>query len=197
MRSAEEHAVAAAIIDLMRGVVYRESQEDSWNALDRHAGAVRDHFATIGVGVVVDDTEGYAYLNSDDADDGAEPLPRLVRRRSLTYNVSLLLVLLRKRLVEFETTGGEGKLVLTKDQVVEMLRVFLADSTNEARIIDRVDATVKQIADLGFIRPLRGRPNHWEVRRVLKAYVDAQVLSDLAGKLHEYAETSTEDQPDD
>jgi hypothetical protein len=197
VRSAEEHAIAVAIIDLMRGVVYRESQEESWSAIDRHAGAVRDHFATIGVGVVVDDAEGYAYLHSDDADDDNEPLPRLVRRRSLTYNVSLLLVLLRKRLVEFETTGGEGKLVLTRDQVVEMLRVFLADSTNEARVVDRVDATVKQVVDLGFIRPLRGRPNHWEVRRVLKAYVDAQVLSDLAGKLHEYAATTTEDRPDD
>lgn len=197
MRSAEEHAVAVTIIDLMRGVVYRETHEDSWAALDRHGAAVRDHFATIGVRVVVDDTEGYAYLQSDDADDDAESLPRLVRRRSLTYNVSLLLVLLRKRLVEFETTGGEGKLVLTRDQVVEMLRVFLADSTNEARVVDRVDSTVKQVAELGFIRPLRGQPSHWEVRRVLKGYVDAQILSDFAGKLREYAETTTGDATDE
>ena len=190
MRSAEEHAIAVAIIDLMRGVVYREFQEDVWAALARHGAPVRDHFATIGVGVVVDDTEGYAYLHSLEPDDDADPLPRLVRRRSLTYNVSLLLVLLRKRLVEFETTGGEGKLVLTRDQIVEMLRVFLAESTNEARVIDRVDHTVKQVTELGFVRPLRGQPNHWEVRRVLKAYVDAQVLSDLAGKLREYTEAN-------
>src|SRR5882724_7049597 len=179
MRTAEEHAVAVAIIDLMRGVVYRESEEEVWATLDRHGAAVRDHFATRGVGVIVDDTEGYAYLQSQEPDDDAEPLPRLVRRRSLTYNVSLLLVLLRKRLVEFETTGGEGKLVLSRDQIVEMLRVFLAESSNEARVMDRVDSTVKQVIDLGFIRPLRGQPNHWEVRRVLKAYVDAQILSDF------------------
>ena len=192
MRSAEEHAVAVAIIDLMRGVVYRESQEDVWAALDRHGGAVRDHFATVGVGVVVDDTEGYAYLKSLEQDDDAEPLPRLVRRRSLTFNVSLLLVLLRKRLVEFETTGGEGKLVLSRDQIVEMLRVFLAESTNEARVLDRVDHTVKQVADLGFVRPLRGQQHQWEVRRVLKAYVDAQTLSDFAGKLSQYAAATGE-----
>jgi hypothetical protein len=197
VRSAEEHAIAVAIIDLMRGVVYRESQEDVWAALDRHGAAVRDHFATIGVGVVVDDTEGYAYLHSLEPDADADPLPRLVRRRSLTYNVSLLLVLLRKRLVEFETTGGEGKLVLSRDQIVEMLRVFLAESTNEARVIDRVDYTVKQVAELGFLRPLRGQPNHWEVRRVLKAYVDAQILSDFAGKLREYAEATNGDATDD
>lgn len=197
MRSAEEQAVAVAIIELMRGVVYRESQEDSWAALDRHGAAVRDHFATIGVGVVVDHAEGYAYLQSQEPDDDAEPLPRLVRRRSLTYNVSLLLVLLRRRLVEFETTGAEGQLVLTRDQVVEMLHVFLEESNNEARVLDRIDATVKQVADLGFLRQLRGQPNHWEVRRVLKAYVDAQVLSDFAGKLREYAEAANGGAADD
>ncbi|HWH28073.1 MAG TPA: DUF4194 domain-containing protein [Mycobacteriales bacterium] len=190
MRTAEESAIATAIIELMRGVVYREQHEASWATLDRHAGPVRDHFAAIGVEVVVDDTEGYAYLRSAEDDADAEPLPRLVKRRSLTHHVSLLLVLLRKRLVEFETTGSEGKLVLSREQIVEMLRVFLADSTDEARVVDRVDTTLKQVADLGFLRPLRGSPDQWEVRRILKAYVDAQTLSDYAGKLREYAEAS-------
>jgi hypothetical protein len=197
MRTLEEHAAASAIIELMRGVVYREQHEDTWATLDRHLGPVRDHFAAIGVDVVVDGTEGYAYLRSEIEDDTAEPLPRLVKRRTLTYNVSLLLVLLRKRLLEFETTGGEGKLVLSKEQLVEMLRVFLAESTNEARVMDRVDTTLKQVADLGFLRQLRGQSDHWEVRRILKAYVDAQTLSDYAGKLREYARATGPDVADD
>jgi hypothetical protein len=129
VRTAEETAVANVAIRLMRGVVYRESDEDVWLALDRHAAAVRDHFAAIGVDVVVDETEGYAYLRTRE-DDDADPLPRLVKRRALTYNVSLLLVLLRKRLAEWETSGGEGQLVLHRDQLVDLLRLFLADSTN-------------------------------------------------------------------
>ena len=190
MRTPEERAVATAVIDLMRGVIYREAQEDSWVALGRHGAAVRDHFATIGVDVVLDETEGYAYLRSsgDSADD--EPLPRLVHRRTLTYHVSLLLVLLRKRLVEFETSSTEGKLVLSRDQIVDMLRVFLGESTNEARLIDQVDTTLRKVADLGFVRQLRGQPDQWEVRRILKAYVDAQTLADYAGKLQEYAATA-------
>jgi hypothetical protein len=191
MRTAEEHAIASAIIELMRGVVYREQHEDTWAALDRHAGPVRDHFRAIGVDVVVDDTEGYAYLRTADEDADAEPLPRLVKRRSLTYHVSLLLVLLRKRLVEFETTGSEGKLVLSRDQIVEMLRVFLGDTTNEARVVDRVDTTLRQVADLGFLRQLRGQSDQWEVRRILKAYVDAQTLADYAGKLREYTDAAS------
>lgn len=192
MRSPEEYAVGAAIIKLMRGVVYREADEDSWNVLQHQGAPIRDHFATIGVEVVVDDTEGYAYLRSTEDNEEEQPLPRLVQRRGLSYNVSLLLVLLRKRLVEFETSGSEGKLVLSRDQIVTMLRLFLAESTNEARVIDTVDATVRRVVDLGFLRTLRGQPDHWEVRRVLKAYVDAQTMSDFAAKLADYAGSAKE-----
>jgi hypothetical protein len=183
----DEHAVASAIIRLMQGVVYRESDEAMWLTLERSGAGVRDHFATIGVDVVVDDDEGYAYLRSRPDVEGAEALPRLVRRRALPYNVSLLLVLLRKRLVEFETAGSDGRLVLTTEQIVEMLRLFQADSTNDARVVDQASRTIAKAADLGFLRQLRGHTDHWEVRRILKAYVDAQTLNDFALKLREYA----------
>lgn len=190
MRTAEEHSRAAAVIHLMRGVVYREQDEAAWATLRGDAAAVRDHFAAVGVEVIIDETEGYAYLQTRPDADGEDPLPRLVHRRTLTYNVSLLLVLLRKRLVEFETTGAEGKLVLSREQIVEMLRLFLAESTNEARVIDQVDTTIRKAAELGFLRQLRGGTGQWEVRRILKAYVDAQTLSDFASKLAEYAGAS-------
>jgi hypothetical protein len=187
MRTPEEHAVSTAIITLMKGVVYRETSETVWSTLDRYGPAVRDHFADIDIDVIVDETEGYAYLRTREEDGDTEPLPRLVNRRSLTYNVSLLLVLLRKRMVEFEATSGEGKLVLSRDSIVDMLRLFLPDSTNEARVIDQVDRTITKVHELGFLRQLRGQQDQWEVRRILKAYVDAQTLADFDGKLAEYS----------
>ena len=188
-----DRAVAAAIIRLMQGVVYRTTDEDTWLTLERLGAGVRDHFATIGIDVVVDDVEGYAYLRSRPENEGEEALPRLVRRRALTYNVSLLLVLLRKRLVEFETSGGEGRLVLSTEQIVEMLRLFQADSTNDARVVDQAETTIKKAAELGFLHQLRGQRDHWEVRRILKAYVDAQTLADFAAKLREYAGSAVTD----
>jgi hypothetical protein len=190
----DQHATASAIIRLMQGVVYRESDEETWVALDRFAPVVRDHFSVIGVDVIVDDSEGYAFLRSRPESDDDEALPRLVRRRSLSYNVSLLLVLLRKRLVEFETSGGEGRLVLTTEQILNLLRVFQAESTNEARVVEQVERTITKASEFGFLRALRGQAGHWEVRRVLKAYVDAQTMSDFAAKLQEYAGSGAADE---
>lgn len=188
-----DHAIASAIIRLMQGVVYRESDEDTWLVLEHSGAGVRDHFAMIGVDVVIDDAEGYAYLRGREDVNGEDPLPRLVRRRALTYHVSLLLLLLRKRLVEFETTGGEGRLVLSTEQLVDLLRLFHVDSSNDARVVDQAENTIRKAADLGFLRQLRGTSDRWEVRRILKAYVDAHAMSDFAGKLREYAGTVTND----
>ncbi|REF29182.1 DUF4194 domain-containing protein [Calidifontibacter indicus] len=190
----DEYDTGAAIIRLMQGVVYKESDESTWQALGRFGPAVRDHFATIGLDVVIDDNEGFAYLVSRPDQEGEDPLPRLVRRRALTYQVSLLLVLLRKRLIEFETSSSDARLVLTTDQLVDLLRVFGTESTNEARLVDQAETTIRKAAELGFLRPLRGQRDQWEVRRILKAYVDAQTMSDFAGKLREYAGKRDDDE---
>lgn len=191
----EERAVATSAIRLMQGVVYQES--DAWDDLLRHRGAVRDHFAVIGLDVVVDDDEGYAYLRTTEPDDGEDPLPRVIRRRALTYADSLLLVLLRKRMVEFESAGDQGQLVLTSDEIAEMIQLFLARSTDEARVLKQVDTSINRLVTMGFLRQLRGRRDTWEVRRILKAYVDGQTLSDFARKLAEYADHTDGGHDDD
>ena len=68
----DEHAVASAIIRLMQGVIYREADEDTWRTLERAGASVRDHFATIGVDVVIDEDEGYAYLRTKPDEEGEE-----------------------------------------------------------------------------------------------------------------------------
>lgn len=189
MRTPEESAIATVVIRLMQDVVYRDAsaQSDTWEVLLRHRSAVQDHFAAIGVNLIVDESEGYAYLHTREPEDGEEPLPRLVRRRRLTYGQSLLLLLLRKRLLEFDSQGTEGKLVLTRDEILEMLRVFQETSSNEARVVDQADRIISQVTELGFLRTLSGSTGNWEVRRMLKAYVDAETISDFAGQLEAYA----------
>lgn len=189
-RAAPERAVAVSAIRLMQGVVYQET--DAWDDLVRHQGAVRDHFAVVGLEVVIDDDEGYAYLRTADTPEGEDALPRVIRRRSLTYADSLLLVLLRKRLAEFESAGDPGQLVLTHDEIVEMIQLFLARSTDEAREAHQVDASVNRLVGMGFLRQLKDRKGTWEVRRILKAYVDAETLSDFSAKLAEYAEAGAQ-----
>jgi len=150
---------------------------------------VRDHVAVLGLELMVDEAEGYAFLRSRAVpdDDPAAKLPRLVARRPLSFPVSLLLALLRKKLAEFDAQGSDTRLMLTRAQIVEMLRVFLPETSNEARLVDQIDAHIGKAADLGFLRPVKNAEQLYEVRRILKAYIDGQWLADFSGRLAEYA----------
>jgi len=70
--------------------------------------------------------------------------------------------------------------------VVELLRVFLPEGSNEARLIDQVDSHLNRVVDLGFVRRLRGQDGLFEVQRILKAFVDAQWLAEFDARLATY-----------
>lgn len=181
--------LSALVIPLLKGVVYQESDATLWNALLNLQARVRDYVAVLGLELVLDESEGYAFLRSrpESEDESGPKLPRLVARRPLSFPVSLLLALLRKKLAEFDAGGGDTRLVLGRDDIVELIRVFLPEGSNEARLMDQVDAHINKVVELGFLRRLKGPTGQpFEVRRILKAFVDAQWLSEFDRRLAGY-----------
>jgi Domain of unknown function (DUF4194) len=178
--------LSSVVINLMRGPIYQDADERIWDDLIRLRRQVADYVTVIGLEVLVDEGEGYAYLRSRPDQDGESVLPRLVARRSLSFHVSVLIALLRKRLAEFDANSSDSRLVLTRDQIIEMLRLYLPDSSNEARMVDTIDAHINRVVELGFLRRMRNDEDTFEVRRIIKAFVDAQWLADFDRRLDEY-----------
>ncbi|WP_353510158.1 DUF4194 domain-containing protein [Intrasporangium sp.] len=179
--------LSRVIIPLLRGVVYQADNPALWSLLRRHQARVKDHMAIMGLALVIDDAEGYAHLRQVDYDD--VDIPRLVPRHRLSFRVSLLLALLRKRLAEFDASSSDPRLILTRDHIAELLRVHVPQSTNEVRLTSEVDALLTKVEALGFLRKVTGQERTYEVRRILKAYVDAQWLSEFDERLREYLAT--------
>ena len=187
--------LTAILVPLLKGVIYREQDAPLWLALLKLQARVRDYVTVLGLVLVLDEAEGYAFLRARDDSaavdaTGADAIPRLVARRPLTFAVSLLLALLRKRLAEFDASGGETRLVLSREQVVELIRVFMPDGSNETRIVDQVETHLNKIIELGFVRKLKpasaGQTPSYEVQRIIKAFVDAQWLADFDARLAAY-----------
>lgn len=187
--------LSVLLIGLLKSVLYRDGDERLWAALLNLQARVRDYVAVLNLDLVLDEAEGYAFLKSrtEPADDDPSPrLPRLVVRRPLSFAVSLLLALLRKKLAEFDASGGDTRLVLGRDDIVELVRVFLPDGPNEAKLIDQIENTINKVAELGFLQKLKpassasAGPASYEVRRILKAFVDAQWLAEFDTRLSTY-----------
>jgi hypothetical protein len=190
------HELPALVIPLLKGVIYRESDASLWASLLALQARVRDHVAVMGLDLVLDEAEGYAFLRSQLQNDdegqgeGVARMPRLIARRPLPFAVSLLLALLRKKLAEFDASGGDTRLVLTQGEIVEMVRVFLPQGSNEAKLVDQIETQINKVVELGFVRRLKPgsaqQAAAFEVRRILKAFVDAQWLADLDARLGAY-----------
>jgi hypothetical protein len=68
-----------------------------------------------------------------------------------------------------------------------MIRVFLPATSNEARLHDKIDEHINKAEQLGFLRPAKHVDQTYEVRRVLKAFIDGQWLADFDARLADYA----------
>jgi hypothetical protein len=194
--SAPQYDLTSLVIPLLKSVLYRDEDPQAWDALLKLQARVRDYVAVLALDLVLDEAEGYAFLRSRSVlDEDAPKLPRLVARRPLSFQVSLLLALLRKKLAEFDASGGDTRLILSRDAVVELIRVFLPAGSNESRLMDQVETHLNKIIDLGFVRRLKPQASSvgrtaqepvYEVRRILKAFVDAQWLADFDLRLAAY-----------
>jgi hypothetical protein len=175
------------LVVLMKGILERETAPALWQGLLAHQARVRDHVAVIGLDLVMDEAEGYAYLRQKPQAEGEPELPRLVTRRQLGFSLSLMLALLRKKLAEHDAMSGETRLVVSADYILDMVRLFPPATANEARLEDQGDSNIRKVVDLGFLRPLKGRDDTYEVRRILRSFVDAQWLGQLNERLAAYA----------
>lgn len=191
--------LSAVVVPLLKGVIYAEAQPACWRSLLSLQARVRDYVRVIGLELTLDESEGYAFLGSLDTtgEEEGDPVPRLIVRRQLSFHQSLLIALLRKKLAEFDAQGEDTRLVLSRDDIVETFRMFMPERTNETRLIDQIDTLIKKTSDLGFLRPLRGQDKMYEVRRILKAYVDAQWLADFDQRLAEYQAHASREKGDD
>jgi hypothetical protein len=194
--TATDYDLSALVIPLLKGVIYQENDAILWHALLQLQARVRDYVGVLGLELVLDEAEGYAFLRArkEELDGDAAPkLPRLIARRPLSFPVSLLLALLRKKLAEFDAGGSDTRLMLSREEIVELMRVFLPESSNEARLIDQIETYINKIVELGFLRrlkPATALPGKqavvFEVKRILKAFVDAQWLANLDARLADY-----------
>lgn len=187
--------LSVLLIHLLKGVLYRSDDERQWAALLNLQARVRDYLAVLNLELVLDEAEGYAFVKTRPEptdDDTSARLPRLVARRPLSFPVSLLLALLRKKLAESDAGGGDTRLVLGRDDIVDLVRVFLPDGSNEARLIDQIETTINKVVELGFLHKLKTAGTSaaglasYEVRRILKAFVDAQWLAEFDTRLAQY-----------
>lgn len=181
-----ERGIAA--IRLLQGAIYADD-ENTWSILLRNESDLESYFAEIGLSLVVDRSESIAYLKQfgdDERSDGYERLPRLFHSSRLTYETTLLCVLLRDEYRRFEDEEVENeRCVVESDAMFDTWKSFFPAESDEITLRRKLTTSFNQIEKLKFVRSLKAENESWEVCKLLKARVPMDELENLKERLQQ------------
>lgn len=183
---------APALIRLLQGAIYSDDT-DLWNMVLRYETAITGYFARMGITLYLNENDGFAYLTQQESEESGKTgasLPRLTRRRELTYSTTLLLVLLREALNQFDSTNLENnRLYITHEQLLSTMRPFYARKEDERIVIRQMEKDINQVLDLGFLKRLElNGETQYLVRPILKARINSDQLVQIKAQLEKHAQ---------
>lgn len=187
---------ANALIKLLQGVVYSD-EEKYWGTITLHQANIAKYFGQMGVELVVNSQEGFAFIRQrvTDTDEKEDDVPRLIRRRALTYEQTLLCVMLREWIEEFDKRTTEGaRLFVTRKDIKERVEVFFKDQTNKSKLQKQLNTCIDQASsNLGLLKrnkedEMDTENDQFEIKRIVKAMISNELLEEIKNKLSQHAE---------
>jgi hypothetical protein len=171
---------AKAATKLLQGPVF-EDQTEIWLEVRQYEVELIKYFERIALELIVDKRDGYAYLKQIELDENGTTIG-LIRRMPLTYELTLVCVLLREWLQESESDNLEtSNLYITPKQFRDRLEMFFKEKTNELKFVKELNKHLESCERLGFLKLLYKSPNNsdedrYEVKRIIKARITNEEL---------------------
>ena len=168
---------AHVIIKLLQGPVYAD-EKLVWRDLQAWQSAIQDYFGKIGIHLLINEVDGFARIMQPEPDENEEnPLPRLMRRQTMNYETTLLCVILREMLEEFDIKSEGTKLFLTQKDIKERIELFYKEQTNKSKLWKELSKPINSLQNIGILKLTREDAvnkdnNQYEVKRILKALVN-------------------------
>ena len=175
-----------ACISLLKGIITKENKEKVWDTILNYRNQIEDYFRQLGLTLKLYEEEGYCYLQQIE-DDETNNLLKLIPKTQLSLHLSLLLVTLRKYMLE-STANGDEKIVISKEEIFIKMKNYLKETSNEIKQEKEITTYIKKVEEMKFIRKLKNSDDKYEILRLLASFVDAQWLDDLNKHILEYKE---------
>lgn len=188
----EDFLFSSLLIKLLQGPIYND-QRDLWNQLLSSQSSVNAYFSKLGLKLLLDEQQGFGLLrslnNETTADMETDHLPSLITRRSHTYEMTLLFVLLREKLDDFDSNvRDDERPIIQEKEICSLLSPFFLERNNEVKLISHFQAMIQKAIDWGVLKKLKNDEQSYEIRRVLKALMDSSKLEEIKAQLIEYSQ---------
>jgi hypothetical protein len=184
-------------VRLLQGVVYHDDGREMWEQLLENVSPLTEYFGKLGLLLVVNEPDAMAYLRQLDEDEipaDYPSMPRLFRRTPLGYDATLLCVLLRDELRQYEEEDVQNeRCVVSQMDLLSLWEAFFPDQTDSVRLNRSLTAALRKMEELKFVRPFEKDPPTWEIRRIIKARLPLADLERLRISLASAVDNSSKE----
>lgn len=180
-----------AIVKLLKGIV--EYNDPAWNDILQYQADIQTYLGVIGLELIVKKDEGFAFVRQAMLDDGKTI--NLATRRQLGFEISVILIVLRNMLYEFEmnpTDSQADEKYVTTTQIKEEVEMFLPVGFNQVKFKQDLDSNISKVIDMGFlaeVKKLETDETLYRIHRIIKEKVTLDDLAEFKQKLKEYDTT--------
>ncbi len=191
----------AAAVRLLQGVVYHDDNAQLWEMLLANVSPLTEYFAKIGLLMVVDEADAMAYLRQpedDELSEEADSVPRLFRRTPMTYEQTLLCVLLRDQLRIFEEEDVQNeRCVVLQSDLLALWEHFFPIESDKVKLNRVLTSGLRKMEEMKFVRQFEQEPPSWEIRRIIKARLPLSELEQLQQALLAQLQSDSRQSEDD
>lgn len=182
----------SVFIKLLKGPL-EYTEKNQWEKLLLYKKELTQFLRTLGLSLVLQEEDGYAYLKHFDSheDEGAISWSQ---KRSLNYEESLLLILLREMMGEFET--GEAisrELIKKRREIKEYAELFFKENASRVRFMQEIDKLIDRVAEYGFLQLLEDHEiddeQRFRIKKIIKSKIGSEELEDFYQQMVQFQES--------
>lgn len=176
-----------AVVKLLKGVV--ENNDTVWSDILTYQTEIQNYISLMGLELILKKDEGFAFIKQRTIDDAKTV--NLVSRRQYGFELSVMLVVLRQMLEDFDsnpTLSQATDKYVTAFEIKEETEMFLPSTYNKAKFEKELDNNIERLVDFGFL--VAPKSNYGETRykihRIIKEKVTLDDLLDFKKQLNDY-----------
>lgn len=191
MSSLEQHITpySKAIVRLLKSTVERTS--NVWDDIILYQNEIQDYISQIGLELIVKKDEGFAFVKQ--LEDSEGKTLGLVTRRQIGFETSIVLVVLRQSLEDFDSNPTQltSEKFITDTEIKDELELFLQEGYNKLKFQKDLDKYIRSVVELGFLKEMSKKENEtkYQIHRIIKEKITLDILQDFQTKLKEYVES--------
>jgi hypothetical protein len=175
-------------IKLLKGPV-EYVEKGAWEKLIQYKTELTSFLQPLGLTLVLDEQDGYAYLKHIQTEEDDNSVS-WIQRRLLTYEESVMLVLLREMMAEFEIGDATTReLIKKRREIKEYAEMFFKENASRVKFLKEIDRLIDKAEENGFLDKTEQRDiadeQKFRIKKIIKAKVSSEELDHFYEQLLE------------